>query len=447
MARLKKNDEINNLRQKLQETLGDGYVVEANKEVSAVTGYIKEYFDLVVFYHDDAICGIEYMPKLAIPVYVFRFQDLFISRLRKVGLMYGILYGGDDEELYFWTRGEYTLKKFSFENAAIAINGNQKSGKRVNASDLLSDFMDLIPEKLNNKEQEIRELFTDNNLEYDEKSASMWLKSEYEDEFFRILINGKNNDDEFKHVCRYTTLNSLFLIMKEGNHVLCSITCMNDKGETSYADKYVSYGAFTNSSKSVQENNDCFILSCCNKRMLDNLTMWRLYGNDGKGVCLKYEVDQSKIDNNEFFFAPISYGNENRHSELDLIKGLRHWEKNGWHFELKRWYIWKHFFKSHLFKEEKEVRLLFVLNDKNHKKKDEVEWIMDSTHNIVSRIFKFNIAGGKLPLKLTKVIIGPKCPDQASNVDQFKYMNRQLNRIQDNIFNPAIIPSTIKDYR
>ena len=173
--------------------------------------------------------------------------------------------------------------------------------------------------------------------------------------------------------------------------------------------------------------------------------MWRLYGKDGKGVCLEYEVDQSRIDNNKFFFAPVSYGNENGHPELEFIKGLRHWEKNGWHFELKRWYIWKHFFKSHLFKEEKEVRLLFVLND--NKKSDEVEWIMDSTHNIVSRICKFSIDGGKLPLTLSKVIIGPKCPDQASNLDQFKYMNEQLKRIKDTKEPSAIISSKIKDYR
>lgn len=445
MARLKKEDEINILRQKLQEALGDGYVVEANKEVSAVMGYIKEVFDLVIFFHDDAICGIEYKDKLFISSYVYRFQDLYVSKLNKVGLKYGIIYSGEDLNLYFWTKGDSVLNKFSLEDAVIAIKGNQKCGKKVTASDLLSDFMEFIPEKLNNKEKRIRELFTDNNLEYDEKSASIQLKSEFEDDFFRLLIKVDKKEDEFKHVCRYTTLNSLFLIMKEGNHVLCSITCMNDKGETSYADEYISYGAIADSAKSIQENNNCFILSCCNKRMIDNLTMWRLYGNDGKGVCLEYEVDQSKIDNNEFFFAPVSYGNENGHPELEFIKGLRHWGKNGWHFELKRWHIWKHFFKSHLFKEENEIRLLFVLND--NKKSDEVEWIMDSTNNIVSRICKFSIDGGKLPLTLTKVIIGPKCPNQTSNVDQFKYMNGQLKRIQDNIFKPAIKPSKITDYR
>jgi len=94
--------------------------------------------------------------------------------------------------------------------------------------------------------------------------------------------------------------------MKNGSHVMCSITCMNDKGETSYADKYVGYGAYANSTTSIKENNDCFILSCCNKDMVDNLTMWRLYGNDGKGVCLEYDVDITKIDGKEFFFIHIS---------------------------------------------------------------------------------------------------------------------------------------------
>ena len=442
-------DDISALRIKLKEALGEGYEVEAHKEVSALMGAVRETFDLVIFYHDDAICGIEYKYKVAGSLIYDRFQESTIARFKKVGLKYGVAYIGN-HGIYFWSKGSYSFETFSFDNMVTAIRGNQSCGERIPSEKIKVKFKNFFPDELSNelgtkKAENLWELFSEGNLEYDEKSASIWLKSAAEDEFFKILLLQKKADVDYGHVCRYTTLKSLFLAMNSGNNVMCSITCMNDKGETSYADKYVGYGAFANSANSVRENNDCFILSCCKEGMEDNLTMWRLYGNDGKGVCLEYEVDLSKVDNKEFFFGPVSYGKQvNEHPALDFIKKIRHWKDNGWCFELKRWYIWKHFFKSHLFKEENEVRLLYIWTEKSP---DKVEWIMDASNNIASRICLFPIACGRLPLKLTKAIVGPKCPEQASNVDQFNYMNRQTKTIPDSLFRPAISASRIEDYR
>lgn len=440
--------DINDLKLKLEKALGEGYEVEVHKEVSSSMGFVKEVFDLVIFYHGDAICGVNYKFKAIGSLLVDRFQDSYISKLEKVGLKYGIVYNGENQNIYFWAKGNHQFEKFDFDNMVIAITGDRKCGERVESVDIMAEFSGLIPDELDlsiDQISGIQALFTDDNLEYDDKNASIWLKSKAEDDFFRLLLQNGEKDVDYTHVCRYTSMNSLFLTMKNAKHVMCSLTCMNDKGETSYADKYVGYGAFANTTNSIKENNDCFILSCCNKEMTDNLTMWRLYGNDGKGVCLEYDVDLSKIDNKEFFYSPVSYGDEiNKHPVLDYIRSIRQWKNNGWCFELKRWYIWKHFFKSHLFKEEKEVRLLFVWTDKSP---DEVEWIMDSTNGIASRICKFSISGGRLPLTLTNAIIGPKCLDQASNVDQFNYMNRQQKTMKETLLDPAVKPSKIEDYR
>lgn len=443
------DEDVNALRLKLKDALGEGYEVETHKEVSALMGAVRELFDIVIFYHDDAICGIEYKYKTAGSLFYDRFQESTIARFKKVGLKYGVAYT-DNNGIYFWKKGSYSFETFSFSNMVTAIKGNQGCGERISSEIIKVKFKSFLPDEFSKElgtenVETLWGLFSEGNLEYDEKSASMWLKSAAEDEFFKILLQQNKGDVAYNHVCRYTSLNSLFLAMKGGNHVMCSITCMNDKGETSYADKYVGYGAFANSVNSVKENNDCFILSCCNVEMEDNLTMWRLYGNDGKGVCLEYEYDLSKVDNKEFFFAPVSYGKQmNEHPALDFIKKIRHWKDNGWCFELKRWYIWKHFFKSHLFKEENEVRLLYIWTEKSP---DMVEWIMDASNNIASRICLFPIASGRLPLKLTKAIVGPKCPEQASNVDQFNYMNRQTKTIPSRLFKPAVIASKIEDYR
>ena len=444
------DEDLDILRNKLQDSLGTGYEVEVNKEVSALMGAIKETFTLVIFYRGDAICGVEYKYKVGGSVFFERFQELFINKLKNVGLKYGIDYFGEKHGLYFWSKGEYKFEPFSFDAMIAAIKGNQACGDRISPFEISAEFSSLMPDGLidemkGDQIQNIQALFNENAIEYDEKSASMWLKSEAEDEFFKILLHWNNQTCEQKHVCRYTSLNSLFLTMRDGNHVLCSITCMNDKGEISYADKYVGYGAFANSTSTVKENNDCFILSCCNHDMTDNLTMWRLYGNNGKGVCLEYDVIMESVDNKEFFMAPVSYGiNMDNHPALDYIRSIRHWKKNGWCFELRRWYIWKHFFKSYLFKEEHEVRLLYIWTDDS---KAKTEWIMDSTNNILSRICKFPIKDARFPLVLKKAIIGPKCPEQGSNVDQFNYMNRQQETMADSWSRPAIKASKIEDYR
>ena len=438
------------LKQRLEKAFGVGYEVEIGREVSALMGAVKLTFDLVIFYQGDAICGIEYKYKVDGPMFMDRFQDLYIERLKKVGLPYGFYYAGANKKLYLWRKGSYKFELFDFDDMVTAIKGNQMCGNRILASNLCAEFMAIIPDKLNDEldlesMEGLRALFKKENLEYDEKSAMMWLNAEAEDELFRFLLQRDSKDNTYKQLCRYTSLNSLFLTMRDGNQVMCSITCMNDKGETSYADKYVGYGAFANSTSTIRENNDCFILSCCEEEMADNLTMWRLYGNDGKGVCLEYDVDTSKVDNKEFFLAPVSYGvRMDEHPALDYIKQIRHWTDNGWRFELKRWYIWKHFFKSYLFKEEKEVRLLYIWTDDS---KDKVEWIMDSTNSIVSRICKFPISSNRLPLTLKRATIGPKCPEQESNVDQFNYMNEHTKTMPSSVGRPAVGKSKIEDYR
>ena len=437
-------------RVRLVDALGEGYEVEVNKEVSALFGMVKETFDLVIFYRGDAICGVEYKYKVGGPLFFDRFQDLRIDRLKKVGLKYGVVYYSEKQGLYFWSKGSNKFETFSFDDMITAIKGNQSCGARLTPFEVAAKFSTFmtdgfIDEVQGNEIADIQALFTDENLVYDEKSAAMWLRQEAEDRLFKILLHHQDKEMELKQVCRYTSLNSLFLTMRDGNQVMCSITCMNDKGETSYSDKYVGYGAFSNSANAIKENNDCFILSCCNLAMEDNLTMWRLYGNDGKGVCLVYDVDADKIDDKEFFLAPVSYGQRmDVHPALDLIRGIRHWRQSGWSFELKRWYIWKHFFKSHLFKEEQEVRLLFIWTEES---KDKTEWIMDSTNNIVSRICKFPVKDRRLPLILSKAIIGPKCSEQGSNVDQFNYMNLRQKTMDASPFKTAVKASKIEDYR
>ena len=162
-------DDISALRIKLKEALGEGYEVEAHKEVSALMGAVRETFDLVIFYHDDAICGIEYKYKVAGSLIYDRFQESTIARFKKVGLKYGVAYIGN-HGIYFWSKGSYSFETFSFDNMVTAIRGNQSCGERIPSEKIKVKFKNFFPDELSNelgtkKAENLWELFSEGNLE------------------------------------------------------------------------------------------------------------------------------------------------------------------------------------------------------------------------------------------------------------------------------------------
>ena len=195
------------------------------------------------------------------------------------------------------------------------------------------------------------------------------------------------------------------------------------------------------------ENNNCFILSLMPQEKSDDLTMWRLYGDDGKGVCLNYEIKEKQKGRKlkgEFYISCISYGeNEKVHRELDFICGVGLMNINHWQFQFNRWHIWKHFFKSFRFKDEKEVRLLYLSDGK---KKEEKCWIENSESGIVSKMLLFPmIPTNTFPLILTNVIVGPKAPEPRKNAEQFSFI---VSQEWGDYSSPILIrQSDIREYR
>lgn len=65
---------------------------------------------------------------------------------------------------------------------------------------------------------------------------------------------------------------------------------MNDKSECYYYDSYVNddccLDLATMPQSYIAELNSNFIMSCSEITRLDKLTMWRMYGDDAKGVCI-----------------------------------------------------------------------------------------------------------------------------------------------------------------
>ena len=248
---------------------------------------------------------------------------------------------------------------------------------------------------------------------------SIYLDTDFEQRIFSILLR-MNND--IKTVCRYTTLNSTLRIIDTKKNSLCSIVCMNDKSECFYVDKYLYDNAPEKlsemSTARVRELNSNFIMSCSNINMKDNLTMWRMYGDEAKGVCLEYDVDSDFI-NHHFFMAPVSYAqSDGSHPELDFIKNLQQYPLKKFRLIFRTLDIWKHFFKPAEYSSENEIRLLYVDNNTSSYK-----WIQTS-EPILAPVMEFDIAQntpGYFPLCIKEIMLGPKSPERDTNSAQMAY--------------------------
>lgn len=425
--------------------MGKLFTVRQDVRLSALFAKIV-YADIAVFDVDGkavAVFEVKGFPQ----AWALRKQmDFSLTRTLEVqGVRYSIITDGDD--YWIWTREneEYLKKDFNYVletiKGGLPVLGLKPTIDQINqaileeASNVRLKQGNAIRNYLNRNR--VKSLFktdpTTGKIEFSTASA--------EDAFFSYLLNGKIPSK----LCRFTTRHNLFLLFKEGKQNMCSIVCMNDKSEETYADKKAGLG--DSWGKTQLDNNNCFILSLVPQEKSDDLTMWRLYGDDAKGVCLNYEIQKKKNGRKlpgDFYISSISYGeSENVHRELDFLLGVTRINLNHWQFRFNRWYIWKHFFKSFRYKDEKEVRLLYLSDGKN---KEEKRWIENSESGIVSKMLLFPmIPKNTFPLSLTNVIVGPKAPEPRKIAEQFSFI---VNQEWSEYIAPILIrQSDIKEYR
>jgi hypothetical protein len=203
----------------------------------------------------------------------------------------------------------------------------------------------------------------------------------------------------------------------------------------------------------IRALNNRYITSCTKISRKDDLTLWRLYSDDAKGVCLIFNVNKNNL-NNHILLQEVKYADENgKHKELEFLKEIKeNVESNtGFKFEFRKIGYWKHFFKSHDYAIEEEVRLLIIDNDSLQKIKS--NWVMTYTHSIINPIMDFMLNSSSFPIQLCEIIVGPKCPEQEINKVQLEEMIRRekreiiKNKYDSNLNNLKVKLSDIKHYR
>lgn len=244
-----------------------------------------------------------------------------------------------------------------------------------------------------------------------------------------------------KEVCRYTSLNTLFYMIKNKSIRMNGIVGMNDRSEVGFLEKYF-YEDSKERTKTVQEINqinNTFILSCSpTNTMLDNLTMWRLYADEGRGCCLVFDVVKPLTSG--FIINPIKYldldNEESIPKEIQALKEIIY--NKDLPFEFKTLTTWSHFFKPKEYEIEDEVRVLYQCNDNDNKKKD---WLITNDYSIINPFLEFDLFNNYV-LHLKEIILGFNCPQLETNKMQLQALleDKGLNNIK-------IINSNIKSFR
>ena len=249
-----------------------------------------------------------------------------------------------------------------------------------------------------------------NDIEYDKNQGFFsFVNLEKERSFFMNVI-GKVND--YETIYRYTTLDTLFSILNKGTYMMNGIVGMNDKSEIDYFDKECK---IDKSGSSLKELNDTYLSSCCSLK--NDLTMWRLYGDNGKGVCLEFKMSPMENGFNDFILAPVNYAENTNHTALKMLK-----EMSDAKMRFKELYKWKHFFKPHNFSTEKEIRLMFIDNGRYDNGVVNRDWVKTWSHSIINPIVDFQLNASAFPLQLKKIILGSKMPELDTNLSQIDYL-------------------------
>lgn len=438
------------VKQTLTKKLTDGLVgklftVQKDVRLSALFAKIV-YADIAIFDVDGKPIAVFELKSFPQAWAIRKQMDSSLSRTFDVqGVRYSIL--TDGEEFWIWTKEteEYVNKEFD-EVLEYIKNGLPVLGEKPTMEEISKAISDAAT-KAKLKQHNAIKAFIDKNRTrnlFKTDAATGWIEfstPSAEDSFFSHLLNGRIPTK----LCRFTTRHNLFLLLKDGKQNMCSIVCMNDKSEENYADKKAGLGESWGVTQ--LENNNCFILSLMSQDKSDDLTMWRLYGDDAKGVCMNYEIKEKKRGRKlpgDFYISCVSYGESNKsHPELDFLLGITLINLKHWQFHFNRWHIWKHFFKSFRFRDEHEVRLLYLSDGK---KKEDKQWIENIESGIVSKMLLFPmIPTNTFPLTLTNVIVGPKAPEPKKIAEQFSFMVNQ----EWSAYTPPLLirQSDIKEYR
>jgi hypothetical protein len=202
----------------------------------------------------------------------------------------------------------------------------------------------------------------------------------------------------------YTTTNAALSIIKDKKIWATALPGLNDRNEINYF-KTLYRSLYSNNSqlseiKEIKQAYYNYAISM--SEIEDSLTQWRLYGNDGRGVCLAFQFTKPNINGYNQKFGKVNYGSNsvNQIHELCIkiaeICGYKQYQLNPAY--------WEYFFKDDAYADEKEVRLIIDARLADYD--TEKQWQINRNGELV-HVFNYDISLNH-GLKLIGLKIGPK---------------------------------------
>lgn len=254
-------------------------------------------------------------------------------------------------------------------------------------------------------------------------------------DFHLLIPETKPTTNRFIH---FTSIPGLFNILKTQCIRLYSINNLNDPNEFKLFNKVRPGTNWSEFKKSI------FCLSLINAEIQKNsaeiLNLWRLYGSNGYGAFIEFEIGEIHTSQTGPLLSNVLY-QEDEHIDKFLDAIIDFESRNSVSFDQRsKFNILKYYsmlFKSNLFKHENEVRLFYFLNSTAPQIADKSEKIFPEinrrNHIVYYKEWHFDQeAFSSFPqIKPVKVQLGFNCE---------KKLGKELTESLNNYF---LISSTI----
>lgn len=401
------------------------------------TALLRREFDLVIYKGSHPLAVVEVKGSFTNKNILARATDQVRSALTITSARFGI--ATDGIAFYFYDREKFKddFVAISFDDLVLKL----VDLKRVNITErdkekVAEIIISVMTRHLSarNKWNKLNDLLNNksliSNIDFDHNANAFYFLTKdaginsFENQFFMRMF-GQFAD---KTICRYTTLNTIFNMLNCLSFRMTGLVGMNDRSEVNYVEAYLDGNdkpLIKQHHSSISAINNRYITSCTNIENRDDLTLWRLYADDSRGVCLVFNIVDMNL-NSHVLLQKVKYADEDgKHEYLEILKEIREQvvEMTGFPFEFKNLGYWKHFFKPYEYSIEEEVRLL-IIDDPSIQSIGR-DWVLTYTHSIVNPIIDFQLNGSQFPLHLKEILLGPKCPERETNKVQLEELIRR----------------------